>query len=635
MPMPPPVRTLVAALLGLGLVAALPACSSNPPDKTLNQFLEGWSKADFGKVDVVSPDGQKLTPDAAKARLTALEGDLAGQPVQLKLAGKPTVKNNKTTVPVNVTWTVAGKVPWTYQTNVQALLRNDKWAVILGPATVHPDLTASDKLAVRRSLAARGAITDATGTPIVSSQPVVVIGVQPNKVQDVAALSKALGDAFKSVGASVDLTHLADQVKAAKPDAFVEVVTLRRMDYDKIRAQIHELPGTVFRESTQSLAPTKTFARALLGRVGPVTKEIMDKNPGKYQLGDTVGAGGLQQRYDDLLRGAPGVSVVIPGKTSDADKVLFHTDPQSGTPVKITLDVKTQTAAETALSTETTHRAAIVAIRVSDGAVLAVTNGPVAPDLNLALTAQVAPGSTFKTVTAVGVLDNGSATPDTVVPCPASITVDGAIFKNSKGEVLGNVPLHIDYAQSCNTAFASLAPKLGPDGLAKTAANLGIGVSWDLGIDAYSGKVSSGGSPSEQAAAAFGQGTTTVSPVALAGAAAAIARGQWKQPHLMVEPAPAKVAPDGPPLKPEVQAAMKSMMREVVTSGTGTGVKSVKGEPVYGKTGTAEFANGSTATHSWFIGFRGDLAFAVFVESGGLSTEAAVPMAGRFFTALG
>jgi cell division protein FtsI/penicillin-binding protein 2 len=631
-------RRTVAVIIGLGLLATLPACSSNPPDPAFTKFVAGWKSGNLAGAPMVGADGQSLAADAAKTKLAGWEGDLAGTPVDVKLNGKPSVKKDKATVPVTITWTLAGKVPWTYQSSLQAAQKNDKWAVVLGPSTVHPDLTAegTGRLAVRRTLADRGAITDANGTPIVSSQPVVTVGVQPNKVKDAAALAKAFDTAFKSVGVTIaDLAKLPDKLAAAKPDAFVELVTLRRPDYDKIRPQIHELPGAVFREGTQSLGPSKTFASALLGRVGPVQKEAMDKNPGKYQLGDVVGAGGLQQRYDDALRGAPGVSVVIPGKTVEDDKTLFHTDPKNGAPLKITLDVKTQTAAEAALATETTHRAAIVAIRISDGALVAVANGPVAPDLNLALTAQVAPGSTFKTVTAVGVLDNGSVTPDTVVPCPASLAVDGATFKNAHNEVLGNVALHTDFAQSCNTAFASLAPKLGPDGLAKTGANLGIGVPWDLGIDAFTGKVSSGGSPSEQAAAAFGQGATIVSPVAMAGAAAAIARGQWKQPHLLVDAASTKAAPDGPPIKPQVQAAMKTMMREVVTGGTASPLKNVKGDPIYGKTGTAEFANGSTATHSWFIGFRGDLAFAVFIESGGLSTEAAVPMAGRFFGALG
>src|SRR5206468_4114311 len=131
----------------------------------------------------------------------------------------------------------------------------------------------------------------------------------------------------------------------------------------------------------------------------------------------------------------------------------------------------------------------------------------------------------------------------------------------------------------------------------------GVGVPWDLGLDVFSGKVSSGGSDAEQAAAAFGQGATAVSPVALAGMAAAIARGVWKQPHLVLEPAPGQPAADGQPLKPEVVAGMKTMMREVVTGGTASSLKGLKGDPIYGKTGTAEFANNNPTTHSWFIGF--------------------------------
>src|SRR5262249_14975980 len=106
--------------------------------------------------------------------------------------------------------------------------------------------------------------------------------------------------------------------------------------------------------------------------------------------------------------------------------------------------------------------------------------------------------------------------------------------------------------------------------------------------------------------------------------------------HLISDPAPGKTAPDGPALKPGTVDAMHQMMREVVTDGTGKGVKGVPGAPISGKTGTAEHDNNDpTKTHSWFMGFRGDVAFAVFVRDGGRSPAAAVPDAGKFFTALG
>ena len=71
-------------------------------------------------------------------------------------------------------------------------------------------------------------------------------------------------------------------------------------------------------------------------------------------------------------------------------------------------------------------------------------------------------------------------------------------------------------------------------------------------------------------------------------------------------------------------------MRLVVTGGTGTAAN-VRGQTVYGKTGTAEFGSGTPpATHAWFIGYRGELAFAVIVEGGGVGGRVAAPLAAKF-----
>src|SRR5439155_941424 len=165
-------RRLTAALLGLGLAAGLPPCSSAPsPDKTLNTSLAAWSKADFTGLTLLSDDGQPLAADAAKPQLTTLEGDLAGRTPTLKLAGKPKVNKDVATVPVSVTWPVANKVDWTYQTTVQAKLQKDKWVPYFGPTTFHPDLKSGDKITIKKSDAGRGQILDGTGQPIVPNQP--------------------------------------------------------------------------------------------------------------------------------------------------------------------------------------------------------------------------------------------------------------------------------------------------------------------------------------------------------------------------------------------------------------------------------------------------------------------------------
>ena len=640
-------RHLVAAsALALFSVSAVVACSSDSgPKPALNDFLELWS---HGKVDkaIVQDSAGNAVPDATVvAKIKTLSGDLVPGQAGLAVSGDPTVKDNDATGKVDVTWKVAEGVSWKYQTSVPLKKVDKQWRVVWSPSVIHPDLKDGDTLAARSKQSERAGILDGAGTPIVAPRPVVVVGIQPSLVTDQAALLATLDAAFKSVSVKVDLADLPAQIKAAQPTAFVTVVTLRRDAYDKIRAQIRDLPGTVFQETTLSLAPTRTFARALIGTVGDVTKEQMDKNPGKYVIGDQVGQSGLQGQYDALLRGTSGVNVVIAGRksstgTAEAEPVLFKSDPKPGTPLKITLDQKVQNAADAALAAQP-KRSALVAIRVSDGSVLAAANGPDGGDVNLAFTGSVPPGSTFKMVTALGLLDKGAVTPDSMVNCPKNFTVDGRTFNNANNYELGSVKFRVDFAKSCNTAFASLAPKLDQDGLKKAGASVGIGTSWNFGTNAFTGTVPANVSNVEAAAASFGQGQTVVSPLALAGATAAVARGSWQQPKLFAElpagapaPAPGVTTANGAALNANSIAALKTMMREVVTAGTATSLGDVPGGPVYAKTGTAEYDNNPANTHAWTVGWRGDVAFAVFVEQGGSSSDTALPIVESFLRAI-
>ncbi|MGH3441983.1 MAG: penicillin-binding transpeptidase domain-containing protein, partial [Nitriliruptorales bacterium] len=122
------------------------------------------------------------------------------------------------------------------------------------------------------------------------------------------------------------------------------------------------------------------------------------------------------------------------------------------------------------------------------------------------------------------------------------------------------------------------------------------------------------------------------SPLHMASVAAAVAAGRWQQPMLVADQ---EAAGAGEPL-PEVET-LRELMRLVVTDGTGTAAD-VDGREVRGKTGTAEFGTpdeeGELPTHAWFIGYAGDLAFAVVVEGGGGGGEVAAPIGARFLTAL-
>ena len=620
----------------------LTGCSdSAEPERVVDAFLAGWRSGDLTTVSFRTAGDQEISAAEVVEQLNGLAGDLAATPPALRRENAVKITDDSATATIRVDWTLPGGTHWTYPSEIRLKRAGgDDWQLLWDPKIVQPQLTLGDRLTLRRLPAERGRVVDGAGQPIVLPRPVVVVGIQPNEVPDVPSLVRILDSAFRAIRPAItpaiDLSDLPQRLASAKPDAFVEVVTLRREAYLQIKERIYDLPGTKFRAEQRELAPTRDFARPLLGTVDPVLAEDMTAHPGVYAPGDMVGHGGLQGRYEPQLRGTPGTSVVITYRQQDGSQSpdgteVFRQEPKPGVTLRTTLDVPTQRAAEAALR-GVRERSALVAVRISDGAVLAAANGASAE--NLAFTAQVPPGSTFKMVSALGLLDAGAVTLDTPVDCPRTFTVAGRSFKNSDFFELGRVPFRATFAKSCNTAFAALAPKLGPDGLAAAGRSLGLEGQWQVGIDAYTGKVSTGGTPVERAAAAFGQGTTLVSPLAMAAATAAVARGRWQQPRLVLEPAPGETGAPGPALKPTSVEPLRTMMREVVTRGSATALADVPGAPVYGKTGTAEYDNNPAHTHAWFVGWQGDIAFAVFVEQGGSGSGTAVPIAEKFLRGL-
>lgn len=637
------VRTVLLAVALLATSGVVACSRDRGPGPTVEAFFAGWRAGDLGGVALRDPDGGPLTSAEVLAQIDALSGDLDPRRFRARAFSEPEQDGDRATSRVSVEWTVVDGLVWPYEVTVQLRKVDGEWAMVFSPATVHPALAAGDELVATLIASVRGSIVDDSGDPIVSPRPVVRVGIVPSWITDADTLIAELEAAFASIGVFDVLTDIRARLAAAGPEEFVEVVTLRQEAYEQIRAAIQPLPGTKFIEETQPLAPTREFARALLGTVGEVTREQLDSHPGKYLLGEQVGRSGLQAQFDDLLRGTPGVEITYRREGTLATEPLARIEPTTGALLRTTLDQAVQRAADAALAGQP-RRSALVAVRISDGAIVAVANGPAGGELNLAFEASVPPGSTFKMISALGLLGSGEVSADTPVDCPGTFTVQGRTFTNADGFALGTVPFHTAFARSCNTTFAALAPRLGPDGLRQAAASVGIGTAWNLGTPVRTGTVGANQSSVEAAAAAFGQGTTVVSPVSLAVATAAVARGSWLSPRLFPErPAgatepPADAAPppptDGTALPTAAVTALQAMMREVVTAGTATELAGVPGSPVHAKTGTAEFTDNPADTHAWVVGWQGDLAFAVFVENGGGSGETAVPIAAAFLRGL-
>jgi cell division protein FtsI/penicillin-binding protein 2 len=418
-------------------------------------------------------------------------------------------------------------------------------------------------------------------------------------------------------------------VRGAGPKQFVEAVTLRERDYEPKRAALDAIPGVQTLDDTAPLAPTHGFARALLGTIAPATAEQLEGLGSAYGPGVSVGQFGLQARFERRLAGTPTRKVVVRLSDGEQDHTLV-THP--GTPsraLRTTLDTDVQAAAERALG-DRSSAAALVAVQPSSGDVLAVANRPTESAFDRALGGRYAPGSTFKVVSTAALLGAGLR-PDDTVPCPPSITVGGRRFKNFEGEAAGAVPFAQDFAQSCNTAFISLAGRVPAAALPRAARAFGLGRTVRLPLTLAPSQVPLAADRVERAAEMIGQGRIVASPLQMAGVAGTVAAGRWRAPRLVAgDP---RVA--GAPLPRSTVETLRSLMRRVVASGTGTALAGVPGA-VIGKSGTAEFGSGNPPpTHAWFIATRGDIAVAVLVERGRSGGSVAAPITARFFSALG
>ncbi|MGY3566581.1 penicillin-binding transpeptidase domain-containing protein [Sinomonas sp. RB5] len=667
---------LAAAVMG----AALTSCDDgrqSAAKQAAGQLASALAARDVGGVPMQGKD-----PAAAQQQLAAAFKGL-GAVKPAVTAGEPKVDGDKAGVVLAYDWKLAGQ-DWTYQTTAQLARDGDRWLTQWKADLLAPQLGEAEVVTFDTTAPARADILGAGDAKLVTERPVLRVGIDKSQL---AADRQADSAAKLAALVKIDPGEFAKQVKAAGEKAFVEAITLRdepgRTPTDD---QIAAVPGAITVKDSMPLAPTRTFARPVLGVIGQATAEQVQASGGTIQPGETAGASGLQAQYDSQLRGLDGVTVHAQPADLTAEKLkadpgsrrtLFTKQPVPGTPLKTTLDPRLQQLAEDELA-GIGPASAIVALRPSDGAVLAAASGPGSNGYNTAMLGQYAPGSIFKTIDSLALIRQG-ATADLKVQCTPTLTVDGKTFQNATGypaSSLGEITLRDAYAHSCNTAFISQRDKVSQAQLESAATSLGVAVDAPrLGAPAFLGSVPGDAGSTDHAASMIGQGRVLFSPLAAAIMAGSVAKGSPVSAQLVLNPqaattqggppsadasATAASAPagagsgsaspapssagttaspssqPGPPLTGAEAAVLKDMMRAVVTSGHAGFLADVPGGPVGAKTGTAEFGSDTPPkTHAWIIGTHGDLAVAVFVEEGGLGATVSGPLLKNFLVKAG
>ena len=272
---------------------------------------------------------------------------------------------------------------------------------------------------------------------------------------------------------------------------------------------------------------------------------------------------------------------------------------------------------------------------------------PEKPLISRATQERYPPGSTFKVIVTAAALEDGIEPSDTF-PNPRELKLpqtDKTLPNFGGGACAGGSRISMARALrvSCNTTFAQIGMRLGPEKLDAMARKFGFGAA-PVGFDLPASPscfYAVPGQPCREpfvdkpqtAISSIGQSNVRATPLQMAIVAATVANmGRVPQPHVVREIRDASgaivkrfnPAPSDAIYSSDTAATLRDMMIDVVDNGTGrpAAISSLRGE-MGGKTGTAQTGVADEPPHVWFIAFAPHIAVAVVVENGGNLADAA------------
>jgi hypothetical protein len=565
------------------------ACTPRPdgPAPAADRFFVALATGDTAAAADLSDN-----PSEAREALNSAWAGLQATHLDTQVLGSKYTEDTGT-VNYRYTWHLPKNRTWTYDGKLKMARDEGRWQIRWNSTDLHPRLGEHQRLELRADLPKRASVNEVGGTDVLTPGYLYHYTLDASKAGAfLISSARSVVDALRPFDNALDPQLLAEQASGTgKP---VDLITLRADDNNNVAPAIGTLPGVVITPQADLLPTDYHFAPALISQV---KKAVIDE-----------------------LDGQAGWRVVSVNQNNVDLAVLNEVEPSPAPSVSISLDRAVQDAAQRAVDNQS-RQAMIVVIKPSTGEILAVAQNAAADAIGpLATTGLYPPGSTFKMITAGAALERDMASPNTLLGCPGHLDIGQRVVPNYGGFDLGTVPMSRAFASSCNTTFAQLASQMPPRGLTQAANQYGMGLDYQIdGISTVTGSVPPTVDLAERTEDGFGQGRVLASPFGMAMVAATVAAGKAPVPKL-IEGRPTNITGDTTPISDKMIEGLRPMMRLVVTNGTG---KEIAGcGQVYGKTGEAEFPGGS---HSWFAGYRGDLAFASLIVGGG-SSEYAVRM---------
>jgi penicillin-binding protein 2 len=507
----------------------------------------------------------------------------------------------------------------------------------------------------------RGIIYDKNKIPLTTNIPKLDLAIIPADLIKETAYKEIVKKISEAIGISEDaiLSKIEENKGISYPIVIAEDLEKEKAIF--LEAEFNAIPEIKIQKNSRRYYEDDAVFSHVLGYIGKVApEEVKEKN---YFLNDYIGRTGLEEYYEDLLRGTYGEELTEIDNKGKTQKILAVKEPIPGNDLVLSIDAELQKvlyqSLKSKLSRMSTSKAAAVAINPQNGKILALVSFPSFnnnnfikgdseyiekilqdknyPLINRVISGRYPSGSTIKPMIASAALEENIISPDKTISCPGLINL-----YNSRGNVYwtfkdwnthGIVNIIKAIAESCDVYFYTIGggygnqEGLGIDRIKKYLELFGWGEK--TGID-LPGEIAGFLPDAEWKKetknqqwfigdtynTSIGQGDVLMNPLQLTSAIAAIANnGRLYQPQLTESAQPKLIRENF--IKEKNLEIVRQGMRETVVSGTATSLGDLPVKAA-GKTGTAETSGRSP--HAWFTAFapyeNPEIVITVLIENG-------------------
>ena len=601
-------------------------------EKAYTNFTEKWATADYTSMYEMLTNESKeyISEDDFISRYTNIFSAINADNLTFEIDGENVKEDGVITIPFKLNMnTITGDLSLSgYKLN---LVKEEKdYKIKWDESLIFPNMVKDDKVRVSTTQAKRGSIFDRNGNALAEDGTLITVGIYPsnfnksNVESKIAEIANALDiseDTITSkLNSDTNPEHFIPLVDILPSDS--KLFTLRNRDEDGIL--LNEKIGRVYYGG-------EAFGR-LIGYIGSITAEELESNIDKeYNDTSLIGKAGLEQVYEDTLRGEDAAEIYI---ERGMDKITIASkEVKNGNDITLSIDTDLQNKIYTQMTEE---KGAATAVNPKTGEVLAMVSAP-SYDSNTFTTyiskAQQAkwkendysdeinrfnktysPGSTMKFLTSAIGLENGVIDPN------EEINIEGLTWQKDSSWGDYKITRVADPGKSVNLKdaanysdniyYAQVALELGKEKFINGLKSFGIGEELTFEYPMEASQISNDGDLNRDillADTGYGQGEIMVTPLNIALFYSTLANeGNIMQPRLVISENPdAKIWKEGLISKDNLSTLIDTFTALINDSGATLADGAVTGHRVAGKSGSAEIKESQDDTtgteNGWFV----------------------------------